>query len=68
MNIIHIIRDDIQLGHDGWNRDLTPTLNPLLSLCSYATASSLNLSGNLHGMITSAAHNAIHYIARAITK
>ena len=68
MNIIDIIRNDIQSGHDGRNRDLTPTLNTLLSLCFYATASSQNLSGNLHGMITSAAHYAIHYVARAIAK
>ncbi len=44
MNIIDIIRDDIQSGHDGRNRDLTLTLNTLLSLCFYATESSKNVS------------------------
>ncbi len=68
MNIIDIIRDDIQAGHDGRNQDLTPTLRSLLSLCFYATASSQNLSGNLHGMSMSAAHKAIHYVARATTR
>ncbi len=40
----------------------------LLSLCFYATVSSQNLSANLHGMSTLAAHNAIHYIAMAIAR
>ncbi len=30
MNIIDIIRDEIQSGHDGRNQDLTPTFKTLL--------------------------------------
>ncbi len=63
MDIIDVIRDKIQSGHDGRNRDLTPTLQFLLALRSYATGSFQTVSGNLYGVSMSAAHNAIHDIS-----
>ena len=69
MNIIDIIKDDIQSGHDGRNQDHTPTLKTLLSVYAFMLQRvPIRLSGNLHGMRTSAAHNAIHYVARAIAR
>ena len=66
MDIIDVITDDIQSGHDGRNQDLTPTLKTLLALRFYATGSFQTVAGDLHGVSTSAAHNAIHDVSRAI--
>ncbi len=43
-------------------------LSRLLALCGSATGSFQKVSGNRHGMSTSAALNAIHDVARAIAR
>ena len=57
INMTDGLRDNIQLGHDGRNRYPTPTLN----LRTLYSGSFQTVSKDLHGVDSSAAHNAIRH-------
>ncbi len=74
MDIIDVIRDDILMSLEMTSNQNTMEgiralpLISRLALCFYAAGSFQKASDSLYSMTTSAAHNAIHYVARAIVR